>query len=64
MLSLRICNAAISVLLAGLRCIRRNRKTQRECGKDDMEVLGLQPEWAVFMGCVEGLCMGKCLTLA
>ena len=31
-----------------LRCNRRNRKTWRECVKDDMEVLGLLPEWAVF----------------
>ena len=26
----------------------RNRKTWKECVDDDMEVLGLHPEWAVF----------------
>ena len=31
-----------------MRCRERNRKTWRECVKDDMKVLGLQPELAVF----------------
>ena len=26
----------------------RNRQTWRECVDDDMKVLGLRPEWAVF----------------
>ena len=26
----------------------RGRKTWYECVKDDMKVLGLHPEWAVF----------------
>ena len=35
--------------VAGVRCRGRRRKTWRKCVKDDMEVLGLQPErWAVF----------------
>ena len=35
--------------VAGARCMGRNRKTLRECVKDDMEVLGFQPEWAIFI---------------
>ena len=31
-----------------MRCKGRNMKTWRECVDDDMKVLGLQPEWAVF----------------
>ena len=34
--------------VAGVRCRGRSRKTWRECVNDDMKVLGLQPEWAVF----------------
>ena len=37
-----------NVKVAGMRCRGRNRKTCRECVNDDMEELGLQPEWAVF----------------
>jgi len=29
----------------------RNRKTRNECVEDDMKVLGLHAEWAVFMDC-------------
>ena len=36
-----------NVVVAGVRCKGRNRKTWKEC-VDDMEVLGLHPEWAVF----------------
>ena len=32
--------------------------------KDDMEVLGLQPEWAIFMDMWRDLIWGKRLTLA
>ena len=32
-----------------MRCRRRNRKTLNECVEDDMKVLGLHSEWAVFM---------------
>ena len=31
-----------------MRCRGRNRKTWRECVEDNMEVLGLHPEWVVF----------------
>ena len=45
-------------------CRVRNRKTWRECVNDNMKVLGLQPEWAIFRGYVEGFHMGKCPTIA
>ena len=31
-----------------MRCKGRNRKTWNECVEDDMKVLGLHSEWAVF----------------
>ena len=34
--------------MAGARCKRRNRKTWKECVDDDIKVLDLHPEWAVF----------------
>ena len=42
-------SACKNVEVAGVRCRSRNRKTWRECVNDDMNVLGLHPEWAVFM---------------
>ena len=44
-----------------MRCKGRKKKTWKECVDNDMEVLGLHPEWAV---CVEGLHMDIRLTLA
>ena len=41
-------SACRNVEVAGVRCRGRNGKTWRECVDNDMEVLGLQPEWAVF----------------
>ena len=35
-------------MVAGVRCVGRGSKTWRECVKDDMKMLGLQPQWAVF----------------
>ena len=40
--------ACINIEVAGvrsLRCRGRYRKTWKECVKDDMKVLGLQPEY-------------------
>ena len=37
--------ASKSVKMAGIRCMGRHRKTWGECVKDDMKLLGLQPEW-------------------
>ena len=41
-------SACRNVEVAGVRCRVKNRKTWRECVNDDMKVLGLQPEWAIF----------------
>ena len=41
-------SACRKVEVAGVRCRGRNRKTWKECVDDDMEMLGLWPEWAVF----------------
>ena len=41
-------SACRNMEVAGARCKGRKRKTWRKCVEDDMEVLGLQPEWAVF----------------
>ena len=38
----------INVVVAGVKCAGRGRKTWRGCVKDDMDELGLHPEWAVF----------------
>ena len=32
-----------------MKCRSRARKTSGECLSDDMELLGLQPEWTIFM---------------
>ena len=36
------------VVVVGARCAGRGRKTWHECLKEDMKVLGLHAEWAVF----------------
>ena len=41
-------SACRNVVVAGVRCTGRGRKTWYECVKDDMKALGLHPEWAVF----------------
>ena len=41
-------SACRKVEVAGARCKGRNRKTWKECVDDDIKVLGLHPEWAVF----------------
>ena len=38
----------------------RSRKTWEQCVRDDMKLLGLHPEWAVFRDTyVEGLDLGQ-----
>ena len=32
-----------------MRCVSRGRRTCGKCVKDDMKLLGLQPEWPIFM---------------
>ena len=41
-------SACRKVEVAGARCKGRKRKTWKECVDNDMEVLGLHPEWVVF----------------
>ena len=47
------------VVVAGVRCAGRSRKTWRECVKDDMEELGLHSEWVVFRDIWRSLISGK-----
>ena len=42
----------------------RSRKTWEQCVRDDMKLLGLYPEWAVFRDMWRNLIWGKRLTLA
>ena len=37
-----------NISVFSVACRGRNRKIWRECVKDDMNVLCLQPEWGVF----------------
>ena len=58
-------SACRNVVVAGVRCAGRGRKTWRECVKDDMDELGLHSEWVVFLqGYVERSHREKRLTLA
>ena len=41
-------SACRRVEVAGARCKGWKRKTWTECVDDDMEVMGLHPEWAIF----------------
>ena len=38
-------SAGRNVMVAGVRCVGRGRKTWRECVKDDMDELGLHSEY-------------------
>ena len=48
-----------NVVVAGVRCADRGRKTWYECVKDDMKVLGLHHEWAVFRDMWRGFILGR-----
>ena len=37
-----------SVVVCGVKCRGRSRKTLGECVNDDMKLLRLQPQWAIF----------------
>ena len=52
-------SACRNVVVAGVRCAGRDRKTWRECVRDDMEELGLHPEWVVFRDMWRDLISGK-----
>ena len=49
-------SACRNVVVAGVRCAGRGRKTWRECVKDDV---GLHSEWVVFRDGVEKPHIGK-----
>ena len=51
-------SACRNVMVAGVRCAGRGRKLG-ECVKDDMDELGLHPEWVVFKDKWRGLISGK-----
>ena len=52
--------ACRNVVVAGVRCAGRGRKTWRECVKDDMDELGLHSQWVVFRDiCEEASYRGK-----
>ena len=58
------CRPVGNVVVAGMRCAGRGRKTWRECVKDDMDELGLYSEWVVSGICREASYQEKRLTLA
>ena len=51
--------ACRNVVVVGVRCAGRDRKTWRECVKDDMDELGLHSEWDVFRDMWRSLISGK-----
>ena len=52
-------SACRNVVVAGVRCVGRGRKTWRECVEDDMDELGLHSEWVVFRDMRRDLISGK-----
>ena len=52
------------MVVEGTRGRGRSRKTWEQCVRDDMKLLGLHPEWAVFRDMWRDLIWGKRLTLA
>ena len=51
-------SACRNVVVAEVRCAGKRRNTWYECVKDDMKVLGLHPEWAVFRDMWRGFISG------
>ena len=51
-------------MVEGARGQGGSRKTWERCVKDDMELLGLHSEWAIFRDVWRDLIWGKRLTLA
>ena len=47
--------ACRNVVVVGVRCVSRGRKTWGGCVKDDIKLLGLQPEWTIFRDMWRGL---------
>ena len=57
-------SACRNVVVAGVRCVGRGRKTWRECVRDDMEELGLHLNGWCSGICGETSYRENCLTLA
>ena len=57
-------SACRGLVVEGTRGRGRSRKTWDQCVRDDMKLLGLHPEWAVFRDMWRDLIWGKRLTLA
>ena len=51
-------SACRNVVVAGVRCAGRGRKTWYQYVKDDMKALSLHPEWAVFRDMWRGFISG------
>ena len=52
------------LVVEGARGQGRSRKTWEQCVEDDMKLLGLHSEWAIFRDVWRDLIWGKRLTLA
>ena len=57
-------SACRGLVVEGTRGRGRSRKTWEQCVRDDMKLLGLHPEWAIFRDMWRDLIWGKRLTLA
>ena len=57
-------SACRGLVVEGTRGRGRSRKTWEQCVRDDMKLLDLPPEWAVFRDMWRDLIWGKRLTLA
>ena len=57
-------SACRRLVVEGTRGRGRSGKTWEQCVRDDMKLLGLHPEWAIFRDMWRDLIWGKRLTLA
>ena len=57
-------SACRRLVVKGARGRSRSRKTWEQCVRDDMKLLGLHSEWAIFLDMWRDLIWGKRLTLA
>ena len=57
-------SACRRLVVEGMKGRGRSRKTWEQCVRDDMKLLGLHPEWAIFRDMWRDLIWGKRLTLA
>ena len=57
-------SACRGLVVEGARGRGRSRKTWEQCVRDDMKLLGLHSEWAIFKDMWRDFIWGKHLTLA